>query len=442
MNRFDATRCNAPLKFSRQILTAAILLLAGSQAAFARNGGHSDDHGAMHSDHRKDRGAEALSLNRARTFNERKDEGKDRRIHAEKYKDKSKDRPISSEKYQDKGNDRHAQKPGDRKDREKKQYAQEGKRKDKDYTDKDKDRDKDKEYTNKDKDKDDTDKTEDEHENPGGSTATNSPPAPGTGGTNTIHPIPSPAPVASGSGAPGDAAPPAGETIIRDHRDPSSAPGNVTAAGETIIRDHRDPSGAPSDAAPPVNTIHPIPSPTPVASGSGAPGDAAPPVNTIHPIPSPTPVASGSGAPGDAAPPAGETIVRDHRDPSRAPGDVTAAGETIIRDHRDPSGAPGDAAPPANPIQPIPSPVPVASGSGAPGAIPPPENTIVRDHRQASAGTVGPQSGVKPDGYTGFEDSTAGGHFLKGLGDFFDGLAHGFSAGPAPEDPTSSVTQY
>ncbi|HMK41128.1 MAG TPA: hypothetical protein VK451_06175 [Methyloceanibacter sp.] len=61
------------------------------------------------------------------------------------------------------------------------------------------------------------------------------------------------------------------------------------------------------------NTIHPIPSPAPVASSSGALGDVPPPVNTIHPIQSPTPVASSSGGP--VTTPV-NTIVRDHRHPA------------------------------------------------------------------------------------------------------------------------------
>ncbi len=111
-----------------------------------------------------------------------------------------------------------------------------------------------------------------------------------------------------------------------------------------------------------------------------------------------------------------------------------------------------------NRIHPILSPVPVASSSGAPAGVTPPVdttssggplgvtlpvNTIVRDHRHPPTGAVGPQSGVKPDGYTGFEDSTVGGHFLKGVGDFADGVTHGLlGGGPAPEDPTSTSTQY
>jgi hypothetical protein len=135
-----------------------------------------------------------------------------------------------------------------------------------------------------------------------------------------------------------------------------------------------------------------IASNNPPAPGTGG-------TNTIHPIPSPVPVASSSGAPAALC--------------------VT---------------------PPVNTIHPIPSPAPVASSSGGPVAAP--VDTIVRDHRHPPAVAGGPQPGVKPDGYTPFEDSTAGGHFWKGVGDFADGLAHGFSAGPAPEDPTGTYTQY
>ena len=127
-----------------------------------------------------------------------------------------------------------------------------------------------------------------------------------------------------------------------------------------------------------------------------APGTGG--TNTIHPIPSPAPVASSSGA--------------------------------------------GDVAPPVNTIHPIPSPTPIASSSGAPAGVTPPADTIVRDHRHPPAGAVGPQPGVQADGYTPFEDSTVGGHFWKGVGDFADELTHGFSAGPAPEDPTSTYSQY
>ena len=129
-----------------------------------------------------------------------------------------------------------------------------------------------------------------------------------------------------------------------------------------------------------------------------APGTGG--TNTIHPIPSPAPVASSSGSP---------------------------AGVT----------------PPVNTIHPISSPVPVASSSGSPAGITLPANTIVRDHRHPPAGDVGPQPGVKPDGYTPFEDDTVGGHFWKGVGDFGYGITHGLlGGGPAPEDPTSTYTQY
>ncbi|MGA9603922.1 MAG: hypothetical protein WBQ82_07380 [Methyloceanibacter sp.] len=129
-----------------------------------------------------------------------------------------------------------------------------------------------------------------------------------------------------------------------------------------------------------------------------APGTGG--TNTIHPIPSPAPVASSSGAPGDVTPP-------------------------------------------VNTIHPILSPVPVASSSGGPAGVTPPVNTIVRDHRHPPAGDVGPQPGVKPDGYTPFEDETVGGHFWKGVGDFGYGITHGLlGGGPAPEDPTSTSTQY
>ena len=63
------------------------------------------------------------------------------------------------------------------------------------------------------------------------------------------------------------------------------------------------------------NTIHPIPSPAPVASSSGSPAGVTPPVNTIHPIINPNPVASGSGSPTGATLPV-NTIVRDHRHPA------------------------------------------------------------------------------------------------------------------------------
>jgi hypothetical protein len=131
-----------------------------------------------------------------------------------------------------------------------------------------------------------------------------------------------------------------------------------------------------------------------------APGTGG--TNTIHPIPSPAPVASSSGSP---------------------------AGVT----------------PPVNTIHPISSPVPVASSSGSPAGVTPPVNTIVRDHRHPPAGDVGPQSGINPDGYTTFEDfdSLGLGHLAKGISDFGYGLTHGtLGGGPAPEDPTSTSTQY
>jgi hypothetical protein len=100
--------------------------------------------------------------------------------------------------------------------------------------------------------------------------------------------------------------------------------------------------------------------------------------NTIHPIPSPSPVASSPGSP---------------------------TGVT-----------------PVNTIHPILSPPPAASSSGTP--ITPPENTIVRDHRHPADSTIGPQSGVKADGYTGW-------------------VTHGgLGGGPAPPDKTSTTTQY
>lgn len=243
-----------PRNFSHRILvlTMGIFLFTATQAALAKNGGHSDDHGDMGSKKHKDKGGE---------------------MYSEKHKDKS---GGMYSQNGDKRSDKHKFK-GEAK------YSEMHKDKGKKYVEKTK---------------------EDKHKTSGSSIAGNNPPAPGTGGTNTIHPIPSPAPVASSSGAPGD-------------------------------------------VTPPVNTIHPITSPVPVASSSGDPAGATTPVNTI-----------------------------------------------------------------------------------------------VRDHRHPPAGTVGPQSGVKPDGYTGFEDSTVGGHFWKGVGDFADGLTHGFSAGPAPEDPTSTSTQY
>jgi len=98
-----------------------------------------------------------------------------------------------------------------------------------------------------------------------------------------------------------------------------------------------------------------------------------------------------------------------------------------------------------NTIHPIPSPAPVASSSGSPAGVTPPVNTIVRDHRHPPAGDVGPQSGINPDGYTTFEDfdSLGLGHLAKGISDFGYGLTHGtLGGGPAPEDPTSTSTQY
>jgi hypothetical protein len=263
-------RFNAPRKFSRQILVpaAVIFLVAATQSAVAKNGGHSDDHGALHSDKDKDKAGDIHPQIGDKGFDKHKNKGDDQAKYAKKPEEKTKYK--YTQKHKDKNDDGS-------------KYAEKHKDRGKEYAEKTKDKDK--------------------HKTPG-STASNNPPAPGTGGTNTIHPIQSPAPV---------------------------------------------------------------------ASGSGAPGDVTPPVNTIHPIPSPTPVASSSGAPGDVAPPA---------------------------------------------------------------------NTIVRDHRHPPAVAGGPQPGVKPDGYTPFEDSTAGGHFWKGVGDFADGLAHGFSAGPAPEDPTGTYTQY
>jgi len=237
-------RFNAPRKFSRQILVpaAVIFLVAATQSAVAKNGGHSDDHGAMHSDKHKDKAGDIHPQIGDKGFDKHKNKGDDQAKYAKKPEEKTKYK--YTQKHKDKNDDGS-------------KYAEKHKDRGKEYAEKTKDKDK--------------------HKTPG-STASNNPPAPGTGGTNTIHPIQSPAPVASSSGAPGDVAPPA--------------------------------------------------------------------------------------------------------------------------------------------------------------------NTIVRDHRHPPAVAGGPQPGVKPDGYTPFEDSTAGGHFWKGVGDFADGLAHGFSAGPAPEDPTGTYTQY
>ena len=99
------------------------------------------------------------------------------------------------------------------------------------------------------------------------------------------------------------------------------------------------------------------------------------------------------------------------------------------------SGDPTDVAPPVNTIHPIINPIPVASGSGSPTDATPPVNIIVRDHRHP-AGT--PQyQGAEHSGFGG-----AGGDFLDGIADFGYGLTHGFAAGPAPPDPTSTYTQY
>ncbi len=143
---------------------------------------------------------------------------------------------------------------------------------------------------------------------------------------------------------------------------------------------------------------HKTPGSSTASNNPSAPGTGG--TNRIHPILSPLPVASSSGG---------------------------SVGVT----------------PPVNTIHPISSPAPVASGS--PAGVTPPVNTIVRDHRHPPAGDVGPQSGLNPDGYTTFEDfdSLGLGHLAKGVSDFGYGLTHGtLGGGPAPEDPTSTSTQY
>ena len=71
-------RFNAPRKFSRQILmpAAVIFLVAATQAALAKNGSHSDDHGAMHSDKHKDK-VERSAPDRRKGFGKHKDTGED-----------------------------------------------------------------------------------------------------------------------------------------------------------------------------------------------------------------------------------------------------------------------------------------------------------------------------------------------------------------------------
>ncbi len=133
-------------------------------------------------------------------------------------------------------------------------------------------------------------------------------------------------------------------------------------------------------------------------AGNDPPAPGTGGTNRIHPILSPVPVASSSGAP---------------------------AGVT----------------PPVDTIHPITSPVPVASSSGSPVGVTLPVNTIVRDHRHPPAGAVGDT--IKPNGYTAYEDFDGLGHLAKGISDFGYGLTHGtLGGGPAPEDPTSTSTQY
>ncbi len=193
------TSFNTPAKFSRPILmlTAGIFLLAATQAALAKNGGHSDDHGDMGSKKHKDKGGE---------------------MYSEKHKDKS------GEMYSqtgDKRSDKH-------KDKGEAKYSEKHKDKGKEYAEKTKDKDK--------------------HKTPG-STASNNPPAPGTDGTNRIHPIPSPAPVASSSGAPAGVTPPV--DTIHPITSPvpvassSGGPAGVTPPADTIVRDHRHPPVGP-----------------------------------------------------------------------------------------------------------------------------------------------------------------------------------------------------
>ena len=109
------------------------------------------------------------------------------------------------------------------------------------------------------------------------------------------------------------------------------------------------------------------------------------------------------------------------------------------------SGSPTDIAPPVNTIHPIINPNPVASGSGSPTGATLPVNTIVRDHRHPAGTDPNGEGGVTVPQYQGAEHSGfggAGGDFLDGIADFGYGLTHGFAAGPAPPDPTSTYTQY
>jgi len=167
-----------PRNFSHQILvlTAGIFLLAATQAALAKNGGHSDDHGDMGSEKHKDKGGE---------------------MYSEKHKDKS---GGMYSQNGDKRSDKH-------KDKGEAKYSEMHKDKGKKYVEKTK---------------------EDKHKTSGSSIVGNNPPAPGTGGTNRIHPILSPVPVASSSGGPAGVTPPA-DTIVRDHRHPP-----VGAVGDSI----------------------------------------------------------------------------------------------------------------------------------------------------------------------------------------------------------------
>lgn len=99
-----------------------------------------------------------------------------------------------------------------------------------------------------------------------------------------------------------------------------------------------------------------------------------------------------------------------------------------------------------NTIHPIPSPAPVASSSGSPAGVTPPVNTIVRDHRHPAGTDPNGEGGVTVPQYQGAEHSGfggAGGDFLDGIADFGYGITHGtLGGGPAPEDPTSTSTQY
>ena len=178
-------RFNAPRKFSRRILVpaAVIFLVAAMQSALAKNGSHSDDHGAMHSDKHKDKVGDIRPQIGDKGFGKHKNTGEDPAKYSGKPEDKTKYK--YTQKHKDNNDDGN-------------KYAEKHKDKGKEYAEKTKDKDK--------------------HETLG-STASNNPPAPGTDGTNTIHPIPSPAPVASSSGGPAGVATPV-DTIVRDHRHP------------------------------------------------------------------------------------------------------------------------------------------------------------------------------------------------------------------------------